>query len=470
MATQMADARLTLITVDIAVSDAMFQASGKRVDFPGFFRAYVEGSDDPEAALEDREVRLPPLADGDSLKCRQLDPVGHETQPPTRYTEAALVQTLEREGVGRPSTYATIISTIQDRGYVVKANNQLVPTFTAFAVNRLLEAHFPDLVDVQFTARMEQTLDDIAEGQAAHLPYLRAFYLGDKGLEAQVNDKTQTIDPRGVYALSLDELRAHVKIGRYGPYLEQQSNGEAVRVSLPPELPPADLVKDEALRLLHKKEEGPDVLGYHPETGEPIYMLSGRFGPYVQLGEGNGGGKPRRASLLQGMKPDDVTLDVAVALLALPRPLGLHPETGKMIEAGVGRFGPYVRHDTDYRSLAAGDNVLTVDLDRALELLSQPKIGRGARQAAEPLRELGPHPADGQPVILMAGRFGPYVKHGDINATLPRGTRPDTLTKRKRARSTESDKTASKKPKRGAKSKARAATKTKATTRKRTDK
>jgi DNA topoisomerase-1 len=214
----------------------------------------------------------------------------------------------------------------------------------------------------------------------------------------------------------------------------------------------------------------------------------------VQLGEGNGGGKPRRASLLQGMKPDDVTLDVAVALLKLPRPLGLHPETGKVIEAGVGRFGPYVHHDTDYRSLAAGDDVLTVDLDRALELLSQPKIGRGARQPAEPLRELGPHPADGQPVILMAGRFGPYVKHGDINATLPRGTKPDTLTldqavaliaakaargpavrpsrptKRRRAPSAESDKTVSKKPKRGAKSKARTAAKTKAPTRKKTGK
>ncbi len=429
IATQMADAQLTLITVNIDVADAVFQAGGKRIDFPGFFRAYVEGSDDPDSALEDQEVRLPALRRGDDLKCRQLDPVGHETQPPTRYTEASLVQTLEREGVGRPSTYATIISTIQDRGYVVKMNNQLVPTFTAFAVNRLLEAHFPDLVDIQFTARMEQTLDDIAEGEVAWLPYLRAFYLGDKGLEAQVNNKAQTIDPRDIYALDLHDLGAKVKIGRYGPYLELQNNGDSVRVTLPPELPPADLGKEEAQRLLQKKEEGPDMLGHHPETGEPIYLLSGRFGPYVQLGEGDGnGGKPRRASLLEGMKPEDMTVEKAVQLLRLPRPLGLHPETGKVIEAGVGRFGPYVRHDKDFRSLDKQDNVLTIDLKRALQLLSQPKGARSARQPAEPLRQLGAHPVDGQPVTLMSGRYGPYVKHGDINATLPRGTNPASIT------------------------------------------
>ncbi len=429
MATQMADARLTLITATITVADGEFQASGKRIDFPGFFRAYVEGSDDPESALEDREVVLPPLQKGDGLKCRELDPVGHETQPPVRYTEASLVQTLEREGVGRPSTYATIISTIQDRGYVVKSNNQLIPTFTAFAVNRLLESHFPDLVDVQFTARMEQTLDEIAEGGEEWLPYLRGFYLGDKGLEAQVNQKAQSIDPREVYALDLKDLGARVRIGRYGPYLEQQSNGDAVRISLPPELPPGDLGRDEALRLLQKKEEGPDVVGHHPDTGEPIYLLSGRFGPYVQLGEaGENGDKPRRASLLEGMKPENVTLDMAVALLKLPRALGFHPETGKVIEAGVGRYGPYVRHDKEFRSLAAGDDVLKVGLARALELLSQPKGQRGSRKPVEAIRDLGAHPVDGQPVTVMSGHYGPYVKHGSVNATLPRGIKPEAIT------------------------------------------
>ncbi len=429
IATQMADARLTLISVDIAVDDATFGASGKRIDFPGFFRAYVEGSDDPDSALEDREVRLPDLKKGDGLKAKKLDPVGHETQPPARYTEASLVQTLEREGVGRPSTYATIISTIQDRGYVTKTNNQLIPTFTAFAVNRLLEVHFPDLVDMQFTARMEQTLDDIAEGGASWLPYLKTFYLGERGLETQVNEKAQTIDPREIYALALDDLDARVRIGRYGPYLEQHQNGDALRVSLPPELPPADLVPDEALRLLQKKEEGPDVLGHHPETGEPIFVLSGRYGPYVQLGDADAnGGKPRRASLLKGMKPETLTLDEAVQLLKLPRPLGLHPETGQIIEAGVGRFGPFVRHDKDFRSLTPQDNVLTIDLKRALELLSQPKGTRGQRTPAAPLRQLGAHPADGQPVVLMSGQFGPYVKHGEVNATLPRTVKPESIT------------------------------------------
>lgn len=429
VATQMADAQLTLITVLISVADAVFQASGKRIDFPGFFRAYVEGSDDPDAALEDREVVLPPLKSGDPLKCHELDAVGHETQPPNRYTEASLVQTLEREGVGRPSTYATIISTIQERGYVVKTNNQLVPTFTAFAVNRLLEGHFSDLVDTQFTARMEQALDDISEGKEEWLPYLRNFYLGDSGLEAQVEQKTQSIDPRDIYALALDDIQARVRVGRYGPYLEQQCEGEPLRVSLPADFPPGDLVPDEAVRLLQQKEEGPDVLGHHPETGKPIFVLSGRFGPYVQLGEAdNNGNKPRRASLLKGMKPEDVTLDVAVALLQLPRSLGTHPETNQVIEANVGRFGPYVRHGDDYRSLTATDNVLTVDLDRALELLSQPKAGRGMRKPAEPLREIGVHPADSQPVVLMSGQYGPYVKHGEVNATLPRGTDPASVT------------------------------------------
>ncbi|MCC7446130.1 MAG: type I DNA topoisomerase [Anaerolineae bacterium] len=429
IATQMADARLTLITVTIEVADAIFQASGNRIDFSGFFRAYVEGSDDPESALEDREIVLPPLHQGDGLKLRELDPTGHETQPPNRYTEASLVQTLEREGVGRPSTYATIISTIQDRGYVVKQNNQLVPTFTAFAVNRLLESHFPDLVDVQFTARMEQTLDDIAGGDAQWLPYLRTFFLGDQGLEAQVNEKAQTIDPRDIYALDLDDVHARVKIGRFGPYLEQQNNGDSVRVSLPEEMPPAELGKDAAVKLLQKKEEGPDILGRHPQTGEPIFLLSGRFGPYVQLGEaGSSSGKPKRASLLQGMKPEAVTLDVALKLLSLPRPLGLHPDTGKVIEAGVGRFGPYVHHDSEFRSLAAGDDVLTIELERALELLRQPKGARGSRKPTVPLRELGAHPADGEPVTLMSGRYGPYVKHGSVNATLPRNVRPESIT------------------------------------------
>ena len=429
MATQMADARLTLITVTINADDATFQANGKRIDFPGFFRVYVEGSDDPEAALDDRAVILPPLTVNAPLRVRELDPIGHETQPPARFTEATLVQTLEKEGVGRPSTYATIIGTVQDRGYVTKVNNQLIPTFTAFAVNRLLETHFPSLVDTQFTARMEQTLDDIADGEAEWLPYLRTFYLGEQGLETQVAEKTQSIDPREIYALSLDEIYARVRIGRYGPYIEQQHDGEVLRTSLPDNLAPADLSDEDALRLLRDKEKGPDTLGTDPESNKPVYLLSGRFGPYVQLGEADdNGGKPKRASLLKGMKPDDMTLPIALDLLRLPRLLGSHPESGEPIEASVGKLGPYVRHGKDYRSLTGDDHVLTVSLERALELFSQPKARRGTRAAPQPLRELGAHPADGKPIVVLSGRYGPYVKHGAVNATLPKDLSPAAVT------------------------------------------
>lgn len=430
IATQMADAQITTITAMINADDAVFQATGKRIDFPGYFRAYVEGSDDPDAAIEDQEVLLPPMKTGDPLKCRQLDPVEHETQPPNRFTEASLIQTLEREGVGRPSTYATIIGTIQDRGYVSKVNNQLVPTFTAMAVNRLLEKHFPDLVDVQFTARMEQTLDDIAEGNADSLKYLRDFYQGDQGLETQVEAKAQSIDPREVHALTLDDLQARVRIGKFGPYLEQQNaaTDEALRVSLPPDLAPAELGNETALKLLQQKNEGPAPLGRDPKTGKPVFVLTGRYGPYVQLGESNGDGEtPRRASLLRGMKPETLTLETALNLLQLPRDLGKHPADGKQIVANVGRFGPYVKYGDEFRSLAPTDNVLTVTLARAVELLSQPKA-RSSRAPAAALREIGKHPSDGQPIVLMSGRYGPYVKHGEVNATLPRGTNLEQLT------------------------------------------
>ena len=428
MATQMADARLRLTTVLIEVEDAEFRASGKQVLFPGFFRAYVEGEDDPGAALDDQEVILPPLQAGEPVDCRRLEPIRHETKPPTRYTDATLVKALESEGIGRPSTYATIISTIQDRGYVVKAGKQLVPTFTAFAVNQLMEQHFPDLVDTQFTAQMEQVLDDIAEGDAAGIPYLKTFYLGDHGLEGQVKQKEEEIDPRNIHALVLDDLKARVRVGRYGAYLEQDHNGEPIRVSLPDNYPPGDLVEAEVLRLLQEKTQGPTPLGYHPETGEPIFVLIGPYGPYVQLGENgdNGGGaKPHRVSLPKNTKPENVTLKQALALLQLPRVLGQHPETGQDIEAGIGRFGPYVRHNGEYRSLGKQDDILTISLARALELLAKEK---GKRRKAAAVREIGPHPDDGEPVAIYEGRYGPYVKHGKLNASLPKGAAVESLT------------------------------------------
>jgi DNA topoisomerase-1 len=426
IATQMADARLRLITVIIDVEEAEFRASGKQVIFPGFFRAYVEGADDPEAALDDQETLLPPLKVDDRVACRELEPVRHETKPPARYTDATLVRALENEGIGRPSTYATIISTIQDRGYVTKSGKQLVPTFTAFAVNSLLEQHFPDLVDTQFTAHMEQALDDIATGHEEGIPYLKTFYLGDQGLDRQVKAKEEEIDPRNIHALELADLDVRVRVGRFGAYLERINNGDPIRVSLPDTMPPADLVDDEIERLLREKEEGPTALGYHPETDEPIYVLNGPYGPYVQLGENgqNGDPKPRRVSLPKTMKPEDVTLAKALDLLRLPRMLGEHPDTGKKVEAGVGRYGPFVRHDGNYRSLTKNDDVLTIGLPRALELLAQEK----GRRRVEAIRELGPHPSDGKPVTIFEGRYGPYVKHGKVNASLPKKASIEALT------------------------------------------
>ena len=431
VATQMAEARQTHITAHIQVENAEFRATGKRIDFPGFFRAYVEGSDDPDAALEDREVVLPPLTVGNVLNCTELDAVGHETQPPARYTEASLVKMLEGEGIGRPSTYATIIGTIIDRGYAQMNNNSLVPTFTAFAVTSLLENHFPDLVDPSFTARMERTLDDISTGEVDWLPYLHTFYLGDSGLDTQVKEREDQIDPNEARAVMLEGIDAKVRIGRYGAYIEVQKDEELITASIPHDLTPADLDINQVELLLRQKTEGPDKVGFHPETGEPIYKLIGPYGPYVQLGdEAEGNPKPKRASLTKGMKLEDLTLEVAVGLLSLPRLLGVHPETGAKIQAGLGRFGPYVVHDQgkegkDYRSLKKEDDILTIGLERALELLAQPKRGRG-RKSAAPLKELGNHPDDGEPVNLFDGPYGLYVKHGKTNASLPEGETADS--------------------------------------------
>jgi DNA topoisomerase I len=433
VATQMAEARQTNITVQIQAEDAGFRATGKRIDFPGFFRAYVEGSDDPDAAIEDQEVILPTLHQGDHPQCQDLEAIGHETQPPARYTEASLVKTLESEGIGRPSTYASIIGTIIDRGYAQMTNNSLIPTFTAFAVTALLENHFPDLVDTSFTARMEQTLDEISTGEAEWLPYLQHFYLGESGLETQVKQRENQIDPNEARKVELEGLAAKVRIGRYGAYLEVDGEEGLVKANIPQDLTPSDLNPEQVETLLRQKTEGPDKVGFHPDTGEPIYQLIGPYGPYVQLGdETEANPKPKRASLPKGVNPQDVTLEMAVGLLALPRTLGMHPETGAKVQANLGRFGPYVVHDQgkegkDYRSLKKDDNVLTITLERALELLAEPKAGRGRSKAATPLRELGAHPEDGEPVNIYNGPYGPYIKHGKVNASLPEDQTVESL-------------------------------------------
>ncbi|MFQ3584134.1 MAG: type I DNA topoisomerase [Cyanobacteriota bacterium] len=421
VASQMAEARQTHTTVLIAVEDAVFRASGKRIDFPGFFRAYVEGSDDPDAALEDQEVHLPLLRQGDHPECRKLEPMGHETQPPARFTEASLVKVLESEGIGRPSTYATILNTIVSRGYVKPMGNALVPTYTAFAVTELLEKYFPDLVNTRFTAQMEQTLDDIASGQAEWLPYLRHFFLGEQGLEEQVKARESEIDSSLARSIHLDNLPVKIGIGPYGPYVAVESEVGEVRANLPEDIPPADLSEEQVAELIKLKQEGPKPIAFHPETQEPVYVVpQGPYGPYVQLGDvSEDNKKPKRTSLPKGMKPDQVTPEIALGLLSLPRTLGEHPESGKKVQAGIGRFGPYVVCDGDFRSLPASEDVLTVSFERALELLAQPKKGRG-RGSAKPLRELGFHPEDGEPVSLHNGPYGLYVKHGKVNASLPK--------------------------------------------------
>lgn len=425
IATQMADARLQFQTAIIAAGDAEFRATGRHVEFAGFFRAYVEGVDDPEAALDDQEAALPPLSEQESLLCRALEPISHETKPPARYTEATLVRTLEAEGIGRPSTYASIIGTIQDRGYVVKTGNQLVPTFTAMAVTKLLEHYFPRLVDLTFTAKMEQTLDDIAEGDAERLPYLRAFYSGSEGLEEQVKLNEEKIDPREACTLELDGVTSKVRVGRFGPYLEKMQDGQNLTASIPPNYTPGDITDALADELIQRKQQGPLSLGTHPELGLSIYVLNGPYGQYLQLGEVvEGEPKPKRVSIPKNIPPDQVTLEKALELLRLPRTLGNHPETSKVVSAGIGMYGPYVLHDKKYKSLGKDQDVLTIDLPAAVELLAQAK----GRSAQTPIKELGAHPADGEAVAVYQGKYGPYVKHGKINATIPKDREIDSLT------------------------------------------
>ncbi|MDZ8025019.1 MAG: type I DNA topoisomerase [Nostoc sp. SerVER01] len=436
VACQMADSRQTQITVQLQVEDAGFRSSGKRIEFPGYLRAYVEGSDDPEAALEDQEVILPSLKVGDRPNCTELEAVGHETQPPARYTEATLVKTLESEGIGRPSTYASIIGTIIDKGYAQLVNNALIPTFTAFAVTDLLEKHFPDIVDPSFTSKMEQTLDDIATGEAKWLPYLQQFYLGDKGLETLVKEQESQIDATKARTVELENLEAKVRIGKYGPYIEVENGNGVVTASIPKDLTPADLDPKQVEVLLRQKTTGPDQVGRHPETGEPIYVKIGAYGPYVQLGDKTEENpKPKQASLPKGVTPENVTLEMAVGLLALPRTLGTHPVTGSKVQASLGRFGPYVVHDQgkegkDYRSLKAADNVLTISLERALELLSEPKKGRSSTNSKSKaaLRELGTHPEDDEPINIYDGPYGPYIKHGKTNVGIPEGQSVEDMT------------------------------------------
>lgn len=433
IATQMAEAKLEFTNVTITATEgdttADFKTSGKKILFPGFFRAYVEGSDDPEAELENQEHPLPQMSEGEPTDLHELEYISHETKPPARYTEATLVKELENSGVGRPSTYATIISTIQDRGYAKKDGKTLIPTFTAFAVTGLLEEHFPELVDSDFTSELEDKLDEIANGKYDPRKYLSDYYLGDDGLKKKVETQEDKIDPQKAKMLDLplDNLNGmKVFVGRFGPYVKTESNGEELTTSLPADMDPADLSADKLTDLLEAEKEGPKSVGKDPDTGEDIFVLTGRYGPYVQLGEvTEENKKPKRVSLLKGMKPEDVDLELALKLLELPRTLGNHPETGKVVKAGVGRYGPFVLHDGTFKSLKKDDNVLEVGLDRAVELLKEKSKGRGGSSA---IQDLGNHPETDQPIKVMTGRYGPYIKYGKKNISLPKNSDPEKFT------------------------------------------
>jgi DNA topoisomerase-1 len=429
VACQMAEARLKFVTatIDARLGDdetATFRASGRTTLFPGFFRAYVEGSDDPDAALEEREQPLPALAEGDSLDCLGVEADGHETKPPARYTEASLVKLLESEGIGRPSTYASIIDTVIGRGYARKSGTQLVPTFVAFATNNLLEHQFRQLVDTEFTANMEQALDDIAAGALEATPYLKDFYLGEQGIESRVKGGLEEIDAREISTVRSPKWEPYiVRVGRFGPYIEGELDGERATASIPEDIAPADLTRERLEELLVEGNKGDLVLGEFPGTDQPMLLRRGRYGPYLQLGEeGDKGAKPKRMSIPRDVDPGEVGPELAAALLALPREIGQDPETGEVIEASIGRFGPYVKRGRTFASLAKEDDVLEVTLERALELLAR-KRGRN-----EPLKVLGKHPESGADVELHEGRYGPYVKHGKTNASLPKDQDPDTAT------------------------------------------
>jgi DNA topoisomerase I len=469
VASQMADAtgtsaqvRLTGTAVGpegVGGRQAEFTASGKVIQFPGYLRAYVEGEDDPEAELADREVHLPPMAEGDAASVGDLEPGSHATQPPARYTEASLVKAMEELGVGRPSTYASVIATILDRGYVWKKGTALVPSFTAFAVVGLLERYFADLVDYGFTASMEDDLDAIASGNEESLPWLTRFYFGGAepsegseaadgahgppsnggvnggapvaghvralGLKREVSTYLGEIDAREINSIPIgvgsDGRDIVARVGRYGPYLQRGDD----RVSIPEDLAPDELTVERAESMLEAPSSD-RVLGEDPETGLPVLVKAGRFGPYVQLGElADGGPKPRTSSLFASMSPATLTFEEALNLLRIPRVVGTDPLGGEEIVAHNGKFGPYLKKGTDTRSLLTEDQILSVTVDEALALFAQPKT-RG-RAVKGPLREMGADPDTGLTMVVKDGRFGPYVTDGTTNASLRKGDDVENL-------------------------------------------
>lgn len=432
LASQMADAKVSTTTVRIDSSTAQgqaveFSASGTVVVFPGFLAAYDDDIDDDGESKNDR--RLPLMRVGQNLDLLSIDADGHATQPPARYTEASLVKELESRGIGRPSTYAAILGTIEDRGYVTKRGRALVPSWLAFTVVRLLEDHFADLIDYDFTARMEETLDSVSEGTVARVEALKGFYYGDEsrdfpGLHDMLS-QFPDIDARALSTFPIDGTDIVLRVGRYGPYLER---GEE-RASVPDELAPDELTAEKALELI-AQPSGDRELGTDPESGRTIVAKAGRYGPYVSEvlpEDAPKSAKPRTASLFKTMSLDTVTIEDALRLLSLPRVVGADAD-GVVITAQNGRYGPYITRDKDSRSLTDEEQLFTVTLDEALALLAQPKTRGRGRVAAPPLKEFGADPVSGGTVVVKEGRFGPYVTDGETNASLRVADKVETLT------------------------------------------
>jgi len=406
---------------------AEFSISGRVVTSPGYQMVYEESADD---TLDTEDSPLPKMAVGERYLVSEIQKVGHNTQPPPRYTEASLVKTLEELGVGRPSTYASIISTILERRYAWKKGQALVPTFLAFAVVNLLEQHFGPLVDFSFTAEMEDSLDEIAEGTKEAVPYLKEFYYGNgkPGLKPMIEAKLEEIDARSISTLVIgktqDGLEVAVRVGRYGPFIQV---GEET-ASIPEETPPDEITIDYALGLIKDAKNTDRVLGRDPQSGENISIKIGRFGPYFQVGESEGKEKPRRASLLSFMNPETVDLEDALLCLSLPRVVGVDPQSGESILAQKGPYGPYIQRGKDSRSLQSDEDILTVTLEEALTLLSQPKTRRARSSSSSSSKEIGIDPLTNKVIQLKSGRFGPYVTDGEVNASLGRSRSPETLT------------------------------------------
>ncbi|ACU34260.1 type I DNA topoisomerase [Actinosynnema pretiosum subsp. pretiosum] len=451
IASQMADARGNTTSVRVAGrtgggEDVLFASSGRTITFAGFLKAYVETVDSEAGGnADDAESRLPQLVAEQPVSAAELSADGHSTSPPPRFTEPSLIKTMEDLGIGRPSTYASIISTIQDRGYVWKKGSALVPSWVAFAVVGLLEQHFGRLVDYDFTAALEDELDGIAEGRQERTTWLSGFYFGGDvgpessigrsgGLKKLVGSSVEEIDAREINSIPLfSDEGGHtvvVRVGRYGPYLEREVDGASQRANLPDDLPPDELSLEIAEKLFATPQEGRS-LGNDPATGHEIVAKEGRFGPYVtevlpEPAEGKKAGKPRTSSLFKSMSLDTVTLEDALRLLSLPRVVGADPESGAEITAQNGRYGPYLKRGTDSRSLTSEDQLFTVTLDEALKIYAEPKK-RGRAAAAPPLKELGNDPVSGKPMVVKEGRFGPYVTDGETNASLRKSDNVETL-------------------------------------------